>query len=282
MKKMLKVLAIVMIAGLLLVSCGGKSGTGDSASSSKGGEVELLTKVLKDGKITVALNLANAPFSYKETDSGKIAGMAADLIEGFANGIGVKVEYLTLEFPGLIPAIQSGKADIICMNLSRTIPRAAQVLFTEPVGSAPGVAVIRKGSFKNFDEINKKGVILTTEAGTVHEEIAASVFPNATMKAVPQNADAMAALKSGRADVFATGMDVAVSMKEKDPGIDYLPEFVFTDSFAFAVALSKNSFTFWEAFNNYMRLIKLDGTYGEIYKKYFDATWVPVLVEEGL
>lgn len=265
-------LVLVLVSGVL-TAC--STTTGSSSAST-----DLLTKITKD-KMVVTLNLENAPWSYKDPSTGKITGLAVELIQNFADKSGIKVEYMPLEFSSLIPAIDSGKADIICTNLSRTIPRGMKVMYTEPIGGSPGVAVVLKGKFTTFDQINQPGVILTTEVGSVHEKAGAEVFPKAKMQAVNQNADAMAALKSGRADVFLTGMDVAEAMKQKDPDIDYLKEFVFNDSFAFAVKLAPTSYTFVEAFNNYMRVIKVSGDYSKLYTKYFNAPWNPITVGEA-
>ena len=269
----------ITILALVLMLVTGVS-TACTTTGSSSASTDLLTKVTKD-KLVVTLNLENAPWCYKDPSTGKISGLAVELIQNFADKSGIKVEYMPLEFSSLIPAIESGKADIICTNLSRTIPRGMKVMYTEPIGGSPGVAVIYKGKFTTFDQINQPGVILTTEVGSVHEKAGAEVFPQAKMQAVNQNADAMAALKSGRADVFLTGMDVAEAMKQKDPDIDYLDEFVFNDSFAFAVKLAPTSYTFVEAFNNYMRVIKVSGEYAKLYTKYFNAPWNPITVGEA-
>ena len=88
----------------------------------------LLSRVMASGKVVAAFNLANAPWEDKDPASGNFTGMSVDLMQGFAKGIGVQVEFMPLEFGSLIPAIQAGKADIICTNLSRTMARSTKVL----------------------------------------------------------------------------------------------------------------------------------------------------------
>ena len=164
------------------------------------------------------MNLGNEPWAYTDTD-GAYNGMAVDLISGFAEQIGVEVEYSPLEFSSMIPAIQSDKADIICTNLTRKASRATSVTFTEPVGGSYVVAVVRKDTLTSVEEINSSDITLTTESGTIHEDIAAENSPEATMSAVNQNADAIAALKAGRADVFLTDLTIAEAACAADDSI---------------------------------------------------------------
>lgn len=268
-------IAVIALSGL--TAC-------QTTGGSTAGSADMLSRIVSDGKFIATVNLANAPWASQDAN-GEYVGLSIDLIKGFAAGIGVEVEIMPLEFASLIPAIESGKADIIITNLSRTIPRSTKVLYTEPVGGSPGVAVIMKGGKYSEEttiaDLNQPGVLLTTEVGTIHETIAAEKFPNATMSAVNQNSDAMAALKAGRAEVFLTGKDVADAMVAVDPNVTYLNELVFADSFAFAVKLSSDSYTFVETFNNYLKLIKIDGTYGKLYEQYFNAPWVPSSIEVG-
>lgn len=272
--KLAAVFLALVLALSLLAGCA-KQGTSD------GGSQDLMKKVLNSGKLVVTLNLGNEPWGYTDSD-GAYHGMAVDLINGFAEQIGVEVEFSPLEFSSMIPAVQAGKADIICTNLTRKASRATSVSFTEPVGGSYVVAVVRKDTITSVDEINRSGVTLTTESGTIHEDIAKENFPNATMSAVNQNADAIAALKAGRADVFLTDLTIAEAACDVDDSIAIIDTPVYVDTFAFAVNCDASSYTFIEAFNTYLRLIKLDGTYGKLYEQHFGESWDPILTESGL
>ena len=274
------VFVLALLVVFSLVSSCAPNQTSNSTSN------DILSRIVSAGKIIVTFNTGNAPWLDKDPQTGGYKGISADLMEGFAKGIGITVEYMPLEFSSLIPAIQSGKADIIVTNLSRTVPRSTKILYTDPVGWGPGVCVFITGGSWTADssltDVNKAGVTLVAVAGTVHEQVAKDKFPNATLISVNENADAIAALKAGRAEIMLTGLDNAGAMKAADSTVDYFKQITFADSFAYAVKLSTDSYTFIQAFNNYLRLIKLDGTYGTIYQKYFGSPWVPNNIETGL
>jgi len=258
------------------LSCSRGSGGGRTQATSN----DLLARILKSGKIIATLNVGNPPWSYQEGE--KFVGMGVDLIEGWAKGVGVTVEYMPLEFQGLIPAIESGKADIITMNLSMTVPRSVRVMYTDSVGKGAGVAVIIKGTYANFDEINKVGVTIGTETGTIHETVGEEVFPKASMQTVPGTADGFAALKARRIAAMLTDDSVGLLMTSQDPNLEMMKQYTYTDSLAFAVKMGTDSYTFLQSFNTYMKLIKINGTYGNIYRKYYDAEWVPTSISNSM
>lgn len=238
---------------------------------------DTLDDILTRGKLVVCTELGNVPWNYQDPNTGEITGFTTELVQMYADSIGVDLEVKSFDWAGVIPALLNDKADMIAAPLSRTMERSTKILYTEPYIIAPGVVVARKGEFSSLDDLNKKGVVLTTTSGSIHEEIGEKLFPNAEMKAVPTVADHNAALVAGRADAVLTGKFVAESTVEGNPGLEILPGFTFMDSFACAVRF--DSFRLWTSFNLFMRLIKLDGRYGNLYKKYFDVEWVPQNIE---
>lgn len=260
------VLALLMVA-TLLVGCG-SAGAGGAASE------DVLSRIMNDGKVTVAISLGNEPWCWKDTD-GEIKGLAIDLIEGYAEKMEIEIEYTALDFSGLIPAVQADKADLIATNLTRKPSRAAQVMFTEPVGCTFGVALYRAGEFKTLDDINKPEVTLTTEVGSNYESVGTENFPNAVMAACENNSDALAAVKSGRADVMVTDLAIATKACAADSSLAIMTPYIYTDTLAFAVKCDSSAVTFAESFNIYLRVAKADGTYAALYEKYFGEEWVP-------
>lgn len=271
MKKMTKkmcalLLALVVGSAMLFTGCGG-------GSQSEGGS-DALSTIMENGSIKVAISLGNEPWCWKDKD-GKITGMAIDLIEGFAESIEVKVEYDTYDFSGLIPAIQAGKDDIIATNLTRKPSRATQVTYTDPVGCSFGTVIVKKGKFKEPSELDNEKITLTTETGSIYADVGEENFPKATMKTTENNSDALAAVKAGRADAMVTDLAIASAACAADDSIEYLTPYIYTDTLGFAVSCSSDSYTLNECFNTYMKVIKADGTYNEIYKKYFGHDWEP-------
>ena len=95
------------------------------------------TPVLKVG---IAAN--REPMCFVSGD--KCLGVDCELIERMAYDMGMHVEYMDMKFSSLIPALQSGKVDVIISNISLTEERAQVVDFTDPYFDNPQVLIMRK------------------------------------------------------------------------------------------------------------------------------------------
>lgn len=259
--------AVLVAVAMCLTGCGGSSSAGG------GGETELLEKVMADGKLVVTMNTGNEPWTFVDGDD--YDGFAIALVRGYCEAMEIELEVKPMEFESMIPAVNEGTVDMVCTNLSRTVPRSQKVMFTDSIGVDYGVAVIKKGAFKSLEDLNNKNVTLTTEAGTVHEEVGKSTFPDATMKTVDSTPNALQAVKSGKADVFLTNLQIAKEMAAKDNTIEIMEENVFTDPMAFAVNSSYLSASFLNSFNVYLKNIKADGTFAKMWNQYLGNDWYP-------
>ncbi len=266
-KKVISLIAVLILVVTAFTSCAGGGG-----GESSGGDV--LERIKSEGTIKVAISLGNEPWCWKNED-GEIVGMAIDLIQGFADAAGIQTSFDTYDFSGLIPAIQEGKDDIIATNLTRKAERALSVTYTDPVGCSFGTCIYKKGAFKTADDLNKDTVQLTTEVGSIYEDVGTETFPNAKMNPTENNSDALAAVKAGRADAMVTDLAIASAACAADNSLEYLEPYIFTDTLAFAVGCSADSYTLAEAFNTWLKVAKADGTYAEIYQKYFNEEWSP-------
>ena len=93
--------------------------------------------------LTVAVAPDTAPFNF--ISSGAPAGLEIDFLTEWANRRNWKLEYLAMEFPSLIPAIQTGKADLAMGVISATEERKKQVLFSDGYLASHIVFMTRKG-----------------------------------------------------------------------------------------------------------------------------------------
>ncbi|MCI8505690.1 MAG: amino acid ABC transporter substrate-binding protein [Lachnospiraceae bacterium] len=277
MKKLLSALLAVTMLSMLFAGCGGGKDSSDGAAAA-----DQLSTILENGKMVAAIEAGNEPWAYADTDTGEYTGFSIDLISGFAEAIGVEIEFMPLEFSEMIPAVQAGKADIVASNISRTTARAATVLFTDAIGYDNCVAVVRSDSgLTSTTELDVPEITITAPAGNIYEEMAYEKFPNATVSALASTSDAIAALKAGRADAYLTDTIQAYKLLDTDDTLTILPETLDSDTVAYALDLDVNSYTLRDAFNTYLKVIKLNGTYNELYNKYFGVDWVPLMGEYG-
>jgi polar amino acid transport system substrate-binding protein len=90
----------------------------------------------------MATNAEFPPYEYNE--DGKIKGFDIDLITAIADLLGKKVTVIDMHFDSVIPAVQSGKADIGASGITVTEERKKNVDFSRPYYNASIVIVVRK------------------------------------------------------------------------------------------------------------------------------------------
>ena len=93
--------------------------------------------------LTVAVAPDMPPFNF--LSSGVPSGLEIDMLTEWANRRNWKMSFLTMEFPSLIPTIQTGKADIAISVISATEERKKQVLFSDPYLTSHIVFFTRRG-----------------------------------------------------------------------------------------------------------------------------------------
>lgn len=108
--------AIAVAGALVLTGCGDQTngGGGSSTESAKSNSAPLFSKLPKKiqdaGVIKVGTNAEYAPM--ESTEGGKIVGVDPDLAAALAKQLGVKFEFTSGSFDGLITAVNSGRYDV--------------------------------------------------------------------------------------------------------------------------------------------------------------------------
>ncbi|MDR2105588.1 MAG: ABC transporter permease subunit [Deferribacteraceae bacterium] len=96
-----------------------------------------------NGTLRVAICAMSMPFVYLGANSS-FKGYSMELVLRFAAHFGLKVEFIDMDFSGLIPYIVSGKADLAVANISITEERKKSVIFTEPIFDDLAAVIVLK------------------------------------------------------------------------------------------------------------------------------------------
>lgn len=95
------------------------------------------------GILRVATSADAEPFSYVENN--QVVGFDMELISQIAEKLGYEIEIETMSFSGLVPSIQTGKADIAVGGLSITSDLPELVTFSEPIYHSGTVVLVDGG-----------------------------------------------------------------------------------------------------------------------------------------
>ena len=253
MKKLIA-LALVLVLCLSLAACGAKGAT--------------LADVKKAGKMTVATSPDFPPFESLE--GGKVVGIEVDILTLIAKELGVELEIVEMDFDSVLAAIQSAKYNCGMSGITANEDRKKNMLFTDPYYNAAQVIVVKADStIKGKSDLKDKTVSVqtgtTAEAGCGDEGIAVQAFA--------ANADAKAALTTGKVDAWVVDNLTAIQMVTEADGLVILEEKMTEEPYAFAFAFGSEDLV--AEINKIQAKLIEDGTVQKIFENYGETYMKP-------
>lgn len=220
-------------------------------------------KVLK-----VGLDSA-APFPmHSDYNSENFEGFEVDLLKAITDHLGFEVKYEVSLWSNILEQLFKGELDLICSAVTVTPSRRHILEFTNPYLHFRLCAVVNeKDSLKSIQDLKNKtiGIREATEA----EKYVHTNFPANNMVHAETNKDLYRKLQAGKIDLLIDDSPIAGGFLQKNKKLKvgmYLPG---TDS-QYAIAMKKGDIELKEQFNKALTLLRENGTYQSIYKKWFN------------
>lgn len=207
MKKLLSVLLVVV---LLVTGC----------SSNK---EDKLAQIKKAGVIKIGTNSGYPPYEFYDTSDGskKLVGYDIDLGDVISQKLGVKVEWVDIDFDALIPSLQSGKFDIILAGMVASEDRKKSVDFSQEYYHSETVVVAKKTDLEKYNDASKyEGVKVVVQSATT-QEAAAKELKGVNLTSLPGVTDTITSLTSGKADCMFIAQVSAENLIKKYPELGF-------------------------------------------------------------
>jgi len=231
-----------------------------------------LSDILKRGELRVAVQTSGPLMSFIDK-KGQRTGLAVELARQMADDLGVKLVLQDYEWKGILPALLSGKADMVAADMTPTPQRAAQVLFTVPMFYDETVALVRKDApYQTWQELNKSGIDVGVLGGSTYSEAGRKMLPKATMKDFSGGSAAVGqALSAGRVDAGITARAIASQFTADFDNLRILDGVMVNEPLAFAVGPNAFRLKFW--LDNWHTLKTADGTLPERVNYWYSNAW---------
>lgn len=205
--------------------------------------------------------------SVDAKNSGEIIGLDIDIAKYILGELGYELKIQSMDFSGLIAAMQAGRVDFVMSGMSATEERKKSVDFSDPYYFARNT-IVSKTEF-NYDTLESlNGKIVGAQLGSVQEAVANSVEGAAQVRKLNKIADLVQEINSNRIDAAIVEDAVAVEMSNSTPGlaINYLPADAADGGYA--IAFPKGS-PYTEQFNTVIAEMKENGKLDELLQKWF-------------
>ena len=253
------------VTALALTSCGSDgdvAGT-DGTDGAQSGEVELIN----EGKLTTCTHLPYKPFQF--TEGGEIVGFDVDIVDEIAADLGVEQEIIDTPFEG----IQSGedlntlKCDIAAAGMTITDVREENLDFSDPYFDATQALLVPADSdVTSLEDLS--GGKLAVQLATTGEIYAQENAPDdVELVQFEDLALLQTAVQTGQVDAAINDNGVLLDFVAENDDVKVAAEFDTGEQYGLGVRTGNEALL--EQVNATLERIREDGTYDEIYQRWF-------------
>ncbi|WP_397448445.1 transporter substrate-binding domain-containing protein [Pseudomonas sp. NA-150] len=247
-----------------------------------------LADVKKAGELVVGTELQFAPFDF--TDNGKQKGMNSELFEQLGKELGVKVKFLDLPWPSVLPGLEAKKFDMVAGPIIVTKARKERYHFVMPIAEATVALMIgaKDDTIKKPEDISGKTVGAGKGSAQLEElkTFAATLPEKVTIREYVDNNQAYADLAAKRIVAVANSLPNIsyVAAEKKNLYKVVMPPFGKKSYFAFLGRKDADADSLIAALDAAMLKMHQDGRLAALQKKWlgaemdvpqadFDPTW---------
>lgn len=158
---MKKLLMMLLSISLLFVTACGNDNNEDK-----------LQQIKEKGVLTLAVSPDYPPYEFYIAEDGKVKVVGADiyLAEEIAKSIGVEIELVQLSFDSLLPALTSGRVDMVISGMNPTDERKKAVDFSDVYHVSGSAFIVKKGkvTLNSVEDLQNKKI--GVQKGTIQEQ----------------------------------------------------------------------------------------------------------------
>jgi polar amino acid transport system substrate-binding protein len=260
-----------LFAALSLSACGGDEPAPAAPSQpEKPVATNTLERVMEEGRLVAGVSDDLPPFGYLPEGSKEPVGFDVDLVRALAKVLGVTPEFVVLRTAERLPALTTGRVDLVAAGLEHTFQREDSVDFSLAVFMDGQKLLVHRGSgIRDASDLKGLAAAAIQDSGDA-ERLSATGPDKLAIKPYSGYIKAFLALKSG--EVQALTADVTILLRLR--ATDVHPELwkivgPYLSRSPYALALPENQSDFRDAVNKGLADLRASGEFQRIYEKWF-------------
>jgi len=246
-------LVVTLIIGLVGASFAGKI-------QQQLTEESTLEQALRRGVLRVGMSTF-VPWAMKDK-SGELIGFEIDVATRLAKDMGIKGEFVPTKWAGIIPALLTGKFDVIIGGMGILPKRNLKVNFSVPYDYS-GMSIVANrelaAGYKSLADFNRPEVVLSVRLGATPVDAAKKYMPKAQLRMFDDESQAVQEVLNGNAHAMVSSAPLPAFQALKYPETLFLPlEGTFTKE-PIGFAVRKGDFDTLNFFNNWIIFVTAEG-----------------------
>jgi len=185
-----------------------------------------LEQIMKRGSIRVGFSTF-IPWAMRNK-KGEFIGFEIDVARKLAEDMGVKVEFVPTKWAGIIPALLTGKFDVIIAGMAMTPKRNLKVNFTLPYNYSGLTLVAHRKLCEpinptKLEDLNRPDVIFAERMGVTAVFFIKRVLPKAQLRFFDDESQVYQELRNGNAHANLADAPGPAFEALEYPDILYMP-----------------------------------------------------------
>ena len=194
------------------------------AANTSAGEIQrkltaesAIEQIAKRGVIKVGMDVF-VPWAMKDK-KGELIGFEIDIAKKLAKNMGVKVEFVPTKWSGIIPALITGKFDVLIGGMTITTQRNLKINFTRPYYFTEQGLMAHKKKAAGFQvkDFNRPDVTIAARLGSTAAVAAKQQFPKAKLRLFDDEPAAVQELRNGNVHAMVSAQPLPSSMAIEYP-----------------------------------------------------------------
>jgi polar amino acid transport system substrate-binding protein len=290
MRRITRATAFVAALALAVTACGGNDDPADDtteatteAESTEEGDTEAAgtddadaavdpatLDLVNEGTLTICSDIPYPPFEFEDSSAPSgYSGFDIDLVQEIADRLDLELEVLEVGFDGLQSGatLAAGQCDLAASAMTITEDRAENLNFSDAYyDSLQSLVVPADSDITTLDDV--AGQSIGVQRGTTGAMYAEENAPEDTeIIEFSSGPDLFTAMQAGQIVAGLQDLPVNIERVEQDDDFQIVAEFDTGEQYGFAAALGNDALT--DAVNDTLQQMRDDGTYDEIYERYF-------------
>ena len=255
--------ALLLLLGTALAACGDDD---DDDGGGGGGGAADTTEVdtIKPGTLVVGSDIPYPPFEQGRAPDYE--GFDIELINEIATRLGLETEIKDTPFDTIFRDLSQGKFDTVISGSTITDEREQAVDFGDPYFLAEQSLLVKQDSdIQTLDDL--AGRTVGVQKGTTGEAYVKEEQPDATVRSYGELDDAFNALVAGQVDAVIFDLPGTQEAARTKEGLEVRESYDTGEEFG--IAFQEDADPLREAANDALAEMKQDGTFEELYRKWF-------------